>query len=58
MKFLPGEEFLPGWEPLIYTVHRITFFRQKRTLYLLETNNFKCTEVDSIIKLIFHQFSH
>jgi len=46
------------WETLIYTVYRITFFCQKTTLYLLETNNFKCTAVDSIIKLIFHHFSH
>ena len=31
---------------------------QKTALYLRETNNFKCTAVDSIIKLIFHHFSH
>jgi len=24
MKFLPGEEFLPGWEPLGYTILEAT----------------------------------
>jgi len=41
-----------------YTLYSITFFCQKTILCVLETNNFKCTAVDIVNKLIFHQFSH
>jgi len=37
MKFLPGEEFLPGWEPLGYTKYTVLARSLAHDLFIMRT---------------------